>query len=149
MSYDLYLVALPPKADIAGAMDLLQALEDKTDRAISTYDRRRLAEFLMQLDPRYERFEKDYQEIGKLMGITEAEARKQDDCEELNWHTDAKPGAQFIIYDDRVTIHWYSGTSEAEMNRYLQALAEETGYSVVDPQEGSIQRFPSKKASAK
>src|SRR5262245_6278953 len=119
MSHDLCLLTLPKDADAETAMQLVAKLEAGSRMSGVEHDRHRLAQLLIGLDSRYGIYKKDYAEIGKLEGISVKEARDRDDSVELNGETNGKPLAQFIIYDDRIVVHWYSGTTDTEMNRYL------------------------------
>lgn len=138
MSYDLFLLALPNGADAAAGLDQLAGLEAGTATPAAKCDRHVLAKLLMELEPRYTIFEKDYEEIANFEGITSDEARRRDDCVELDGESNDGPLAQFIIHDDRVEVHWYPGTSEAQMNSYLRTLCHKAGYNVLNPQDGSI-----------
>lgn len=142
MSYDLCLLKVPPEAKFDDA--LRQMDEVLTNEGVGTKecDPQRMARLLMNLEPRYEPFEKDYDEIANFEDLTVEEARKRYNSIEVNGEADGKPMAQFIIYENHVDVHRYSGTTEAELNKYLQALCAETGYAVLDPQKGTITRFP-------
>jgi hypothetical protein len=138
MSYDLFLLRLPEGANVEAALGLFDQLETRTASALGKHDRHSLANLIMDADPRYEIFQKDYEEIGRFEAITAQEARDRDDSLELNGEADGKPMAQFILYDDRVVIHLNSGTTELEMSKHLEVLCKKTGYTAVDPQSGSF-----------
>jgi hypothetical protein len=156
MSFDLYLLGLPTKSDITAALRLFNGLEKGTVQTTHTFDRHRLAKLLVKLDSRYEMVEPDYEEIAKYEESTPEQARQRNESIEVVGDADGKPLgqgnnplAQFIIYDNRIVVHWYPGTTEKDMNRYLQALGEKTGYSLIDPQDASVMTLPGKKRSAR
>ena len=142
MSYDLYLFDLADSDDAEAAARRLDELNKSVFAGAGEgKHKERLAQALMEADRRYQKFEKDYQAIADFEGISLDEAMKRYDWLELNGPPDAKL-AQITIHADFVVIEWYSGTSEAEMTRYLRLICRETGYAVFDPQSCKIMRFP-------
>ena len=138
VSFDLYLLRLPKGSTADAAMEFIAELESGVRVSSRKPDRHEIVKLLLGMDSRYELFQKDYAEIAKFEGISAQEARDRDDSVELNGEADGKPLTQFIIYDDRIVVHWYSGTNDPEMIRLLEALCQETGYTVVDPQSGTL-----------
>jgi hypothetical protein len=141
MATEFYLFQVPDDTDFDTAMELFEEFEFGEAEPQCVYDRHRLAKFLIKLDPRYEIFAMDYEEIAKLEDTSAEEARGRYDYLELNGQAGDKPMAQFTIYDNHVNVEWHSGTTEEEMNRYLVALSQETGYTVVDPQTGELVEY--------
>src|SRR5215472_15931769 len=112
MSVGIYLLPLRETDDFDTAMALLDALDPKDPDYAYAIDAREAAQTILQLDPRYRPFEKDFASIAKYERITEEEARARRDSVELNGKADdGRPLAQFHFDRYHVVIHWYDGTS--------------------------------------
>ena len=94
------------------------------------------------MEPRYTPFDVDYAEIARFEEITVDEAKARYAYVELNGPEDVHPPlAQFTFHRNHVAVHWYDGTSEQEMFRYLAAIARHAGLSLFDPQDGNVYRL--------
>lgn len=142
MSFDLYLLPLQHTDDFDAAMKLLDALNRKDPNYAYELDARNAAQTVLQLDPRYQPFQKNFAEIAKYERITEQEARIRHDSVELNGQAaDGQPLAQFHFHRYHIIIHCYSGTTADELDQHVLALCAATGLAAVDPQEGVIWRL--------
>jgi hypothetical protein len=142
MSFDLYLLPLQHADDFDAAMALLDALDRKDSEYAYELDARDAAQTILQLDPRFRRFEKNFVQIAESEGVTEEEARLRHDSVEVNGRgDDGQPLAQFQFHRFHVVIHCYPGTSADELDQYVIALCAATGLSAVDPQEGKVWRL--------
>jgi hypothetical protein len=142
MSFDLYLLPLQQTDDFDTAMSLLDALGRKDPEYAYELDAREAAQAILQLDPRYQPFKKDFVAIAKYEQITEEEARLRHDSVELNGTADdGQPLAQLHFHRYHIVIHCYSGTSADELDRYVIALCAATGLAAVDPQAGNVWRL--------
>jgi hypothetical protein len=139
MSTDLYLMRLRPDTDFDDAMAILDRMEEGAAGSTAG-DAREAAQTLMALDPRFRPFAMDYAAIAQYEGISEAEARRRYDHVELDGPEELRL-AQFIFYRSHVVIHWYSGTSEEDMDSYLKALCDTWGFALIDPQGGEVYRL--------
>ncbi len=142
MSFDLYLLPLQPEDDFDTAMSLLDALDRKDPECAYELDARNAAQTILQLDPRYRPFQKNFAEIAKFAKITEDEARRRHDSVELNGRADdGQPLAQFHFHPYHIVIHCYSGTTADELDRYVIELCKATGLAAVDPQQNNVLRL--------
>jgi hypothetical protein len=143
MSFDLYLLPLKFWQGSRAAEKMLERLDSGgLAKPIARIDVRTAAGVLRSMEPRYETFDIDYAEIARLERITPEEAKAKYAYVELNGPEDVHPPlAQFIFHRDHVEVHWYDGTSEEEMFRYLAAIARQAGLSLFDPQAGKVYRL--------
>ena len=142
MSFDLYLLPLQPTDGIEAAVELCERLgSGDSDPRAAAIDVRTAADVLLDLDPRCSLFALKYSEIARFENITIDEAKRRYDYVELNGPEDGPSLAQFVFYASHVVVHWYSGTSEEEMFRYLAAICRHTGQTLIDPQSGQIHRL--------
>jgi hypothetical protein len=142
MSFDLYLLPLQLEDDFDTAMSLLAALECKDPEYAYELDARDTAQTILQLDPRYRPYQKDFAQIAEYEKITEDEARQRYDSVQLDGHDDAgRSLAQFHFHRYYIVIHCYSGTSADELDAYVIELCKATGLAAVDPQESKVWRI--------
>ena len=138
MSFDLHLFDIP--GELEGS-DLLYEMLEELDGASDEEDRamqQKIVDALIKLDPRLEPFERDYEAIAKFDGISVEEAKLWwGRSTELNGPED-QALAQFQVSGNLVTIHWYSGTSQEEMQKYLETICAVSGFKVFDPQDGTV-----------
>ncbi len=139
MSFDLFLFRVAPDADFHAASTVLDDLRDKrlTD---PKFDARDAVDTLLNVEPRYRRREFDYVALARARRASENEVRREFAFVSADGPMDL-PMAQFCFCQSYISINWYSGTSAAELERYLKELCRVTGYSVVDPQNGQIMRL--------
>lgn len=139
MSFDLFLFRIAPDADFHAASAVLDDLMDKslTD---TKFDAREAVDTLLNVEPRYRRREFDYAALAHARRTSEGEVRREFDFVSVDGPRDL-PMAQFCFCQSYISISWYSGTSAAELERYLKELCRVTGYSVMDPQSGQIMRL--------
>jgi hypothetical protein len=110
----------------------------------ASIDVRAAAHVLRKLEPRYQPFDLDYVEIARLENISAQVAEAKYNYVEMDGPDDVTPPlAQFIFYANHVVVHWYSGTSEQDMFRFLKALCLYAGLSLFDPQDEKIYRLNS------
>ena len=138
MSFDLYLLPLEPDDDYETADRLIAQLFQGADIS-GPYDARKFAKVLIDLDSRFRPIEMDYAAIARYERISEDDARRRYDHLELNG-PESQCLAQFTFCRNYIVIHWYSGTSSEEMNRYLEVLCKVSGLTVVDPQSSVVLR---------
>jgi len=154
MSYDLYLLKVPPGVDARQAVqDMLveqeRSLDDEEQNghpvALDEEQRgavERLTKSVLAKHANLERYEFDYAEIGRSMGISEAEARRQNAHIELN---DELLGIQITLWGDTASISmpfWHEGEAAksafAKMCEYVACLEQYGGYRTWDPQTGDF-----------
>lgn len=143
MSYDLYLLRVPPGADpLKAAEEIFHEDVDEinpgTPNPQKEATKRELAEQLQLINPSLEVFPFDYAEIAKLMQISEQEAQIQYRHIELNA---LDGGIQITLYDDTASLtmaYWHKGEKAGEVWReawqYLECLERHGGFSIYDPQ---------------
>jgi hypothetical protein len=141
MSFDLFLFRVAPDADFHAARAVLDDLMDKK-LADPSFDARDAVDTLLKVEPRYQRREFDYAALARVRRTSEDEVRREFDFVSVDGPMDL-PMAQFCFCQSYISINWYSGTSAAELERYLKELCRVTGYAVVDPQNGQIMRLKS------
>jgi hypothetical protein len=143
MSLDLYLLPLRFWQRSRAAEKLLERLDtDGSTAQVARVDVRTAADVLRSMEPRYTPFDIDYGEIAKFEKITPEQAKTRYAYVELNGPEDVHPPlAQFVFYRNHVVAHWYDGTSEQDMFRYLAAIARHAGLSLFDPQDGKVYRL--------
>ena len=145
MSYDLYLLRVPPGKDpltearVAVNQDgeeINPGLPDPKKEA----RKRALARALQLIDPELEVFEFDYAQIATTLKISEPEARRKYRHIELNG-ADGENGIQIELYDDMASItiaYWHHGHKARQVWqgawRYLQCLQSGGELSIYDPQ---------------
>jgi hypothetical protein len=102
--------------------------------------KKKIARSLIELNQGLRGFQFEYQEIAKMENITKEEAEVRYRHLELNGPDDGK-GIQITLFDDQATItvpYWHSGDAARgaldEINRYLELLRRQWGFSVYDPQ---------------
>jgi hypothetical protein len=146
MSFDLYLLPLNSADDADTVMQLFEQSETgEPDGIQASVDVRTAGNVLRTLEPRYEPFDVDYAEIARSENISTEEAKAKYSYNEMNGPEDAKPPlAQFIFYPNYVIVHWYSGTSEPDMFRYLKGICKYAQLSLFDPQDEKIYRLDSR-----
>jgi hypothetical protein len=143
MSFDLYLLPLKFWQGPRAAAKLLDRLDGgRSDKQMASVDVRTCADLLRQLEPRYQSFDIDYAEIARFEKIPVEDAKAKYAYVELNGPEDVHPPlAQFTFYRNHVAVHWYGGTSEEAMFRYLTAISKHTGLKLFDPQDGRVYRL--------
>ena|SRR2546421_1042524 len=143
MSFDLYLLPFRFWQGSRAAERLLERLDsDGSARQLARVDVRTAADVLRSMEPRYTPFDIDYVEIARFAKISLGEAKAKYAYVELNGPKEVHPPlAQFIFYRNHVEVHWYDGTSEQEMFRYLAAIARHAALSLFDPQDGKTYRL--------
>ncbi len=139
MSFDLFLFRLDPNADFDTARVLLDNLIDKK-AADPAFDARDAVDALLRIEPRYRRIDLNYAALARARGTSEDAVRRDFDFIQVDGPVDL-PMAQFNFSQGYISVSWYSGTTEAELDRYLRELCRVTGYSVVDPQNGQVFRL--------
>jgi hypothetical protein len=146
MSFDLYLMPLRFWQRSRAAEKLLERLDlGGTNAEVARVDVRTAAEVLRSMEPRYTPFNIDYAAIAKFEKITPEQAKAKYAYIELNGPDDVHPPlAQFTFYRNHVVAHWYDGTSEQDMFRYLAAIARFASLSLFDPQGGKVYRLNSR-----
>jgi len=145
MSYDLHLLSSRPGGD---ALRVARALVTQEQEVINPglpvpakeAQNRRLANALVEANPRLEVFEFDYAAIAAQRGVTEEDARARYRHLELNGPEDGN-GIQITLYDDTIDItvpYWHqpeaAGRVFEEIWRYLELLEREGGFAIYDPQ---------------
>lgn len=143
MSVDLYLLPLKFWQGPKAAEKLLERLDNGESRKpLASVDVRTAADVLRKLEPRYEPFDIDYAEIARFEKISVEVAKAKYGYVELNGPEDVHPPlAQFTFYRNHVVVHWYNGTNQAEMFRYLKAISKHTGLKLFDPQDRRVYRL--------
>jgi hypothetical protein len=144
MSVDLYLLPLQLDDDFETAMTLHAALDRSDPDYAYALDAREAARVILELDSRYERFQISVDEAKKYAGTPTGDAwlKLMSEAVQLNGKSeDGQPLAQFHFSRYHIAIHWYSGTSSDEMDRYLIVLCSATGLAVVDPQTYAVWRL--------
>jgi len=139
MSLDLYLFRLEPNTDFDAASTLLDDLAAK--RVVDpSFDAREAVDALLRLEPRYRRVAVDPASLARLRGVSEDAVRREFDFVSVDGPP-AVPLAQFTFSRSYISVSWYSGTTEAQLERYLEELCRITGYAALDPQSGQILRL--------
>jgi hypothetical protein len=139
VSFDLFLFRLDPSADIKTASALLHSLADKKT-VDPSFDARTAVDALLKIEPRYSRRDFDYAALAKIRRTSEEVVREEFDFIAVEGPMGVKL-AQFSFSRSYISVSWYSGTTEQELDRYLKELCRVTGYSVFDPQNGVIYRL--------
>jgi hypothetical protein len=146
LSYDLYLVRVPPGADPTdAAREFIESQEEVDDTALrvdsSGTDVRTLAPQLLALNPALEPFKPDFAEIARASGTTEAEARASFRHVEINTPESAGTGIQITLYECHASVtvpYWHQGSAAtavwAEIWLYLDALERAGGLRTFDTQ---------------
>ena len=147
MSYDLYCFqpssSTPSLEEAQAVIESEEVLgQPEVDSARET--KRRIADALMQHNPRLQEFDFNYAQIAKTMNISEEEARAQWTHVELN-PPEGDPAIQITVFGDHVYIntpYWYSGPEADKVFRqlmdYLRVLKRTAGFFVFDPQKDRI-----------
>jgi hypothetical protein len=143
MSFDLFLFRLDPNSDFDAAMTVLDRLMDKK-MVDPVFDARNAVDDLLRVEPRYRRIDFDYLALARVRRTTEDVVRREFDFVQVDGPGPGpgdRPMAQFCFCESYISVSWYSGTTEVELDLYLKKLCQVTGYSVVDPQNGQIYRL--------
>ena len=147
MSYDLYCFkpssSTPSLEEAQAVIEAEEVLgQPEVDSARET--KRRIADALMQHNPRLQELDFNYAQIAKTMNISEEEARAQWTHVELN-PPEGDSAIQITVFGDHVSIntpYWYSGPDADKVFRqlmnYLRVLKRTAGYFVFDPQKDRI-----------
>jgi len=103
--------------------------------------KRRVADALINHDPKLAVFEFRYDQIAKLEKTSVEEARLKYRHLELNGPEDDGKGIQITLFDDEASVtvpFWHAGTRAEDVFReiwnYLKIIAREAGYVIYDPQ---------------
>lgn len=146
MSYDLYLIHLPPGStpDQVETLALAKAeaeLPDTDPDPESSARQQAIADALRIADPKLEPFTFDYAEIARLEHISEQDARRRYRYIELT--ASDRSGIQITVYDDWVSLtvpYWHRGENAGQVWEqvwlHLRVLCREGAYTVYDPQLG-------------
>ena len=146
MSYDIYCYRSKiGKPDLQEAED---AIEDEDETNLSSEDvhtiKEKLAEALINLNPKFERFAYDYEEIARSQNMSVDEAKQQFNQIELT-PPETELATQIIISNNQVFItipFWYSGEQAKKvfinLADYLKIIHQITGYFAYDPQTGDV-----------
>lgn len=145
MSYDLYLVHVPPdiSAEAVGEIALAVAegeLPSEPLDSISADTRDRVVAALRASNPNLHPFVFDFADIAKLQEISESEARLRFQHVELNGPDDGN-GIQITVYGTWASVtvpYWHQGPRAEivwdEIWGYLRILSSVGGFQAYDPQ---------------
>jgi hypothetical protein len=112
MSADVYLLPLQPDEDFESAMQLLEALENRTVEVESGFDVRPLHLELMKREPRYERVSVNYAGTAKLGGIAGETASESHDYVILQGRSESDQALSgFVFHRTHITIEDRQGTA--------------------------------------
>lgn len=145
MSYDIYCYKSQlGRPDLEEAQAAIEAGEDEENVVSDPETKLKIANALIDFNPRLESFDFDYEEIAKLQEISIEEAKKTFDHIELNT-PNGDLATQITIFDNNVSItvpYWYSGDNANEVfnkiYEYTKAIRETAGYFVYDPQTDKV-----------
>jgi hypothetical protein len=147
VSYDLYLVRVPPGAEpfpYAEQAMTRELGEDEfhTGEPVPENEARKqaIARALIAADPELTVFPFDYAEIARFSRISESEARLRYRRLELNG-PEHGPGIQITLHDDTASVtlpYWHEAVTARQVWlrawSYLQVLEREGGFRTYDPQ---------------
>ena len=147
MSYDLYCYKSKlGTPDIDEAIAVIEAGEEDITACAQpdTVTKLKIAKALIDLNPRLESFDFDYDEIAKIQGISVDKAKHDFDHIELNT-PEGDLATQITIFDNNVSItvpYWYTGDKAQQVfekvNGYARVVKQVTGYFVYDPQTEEV-----------
>jgi hypothetical protein len=145
VSYDLYLLRVPPGEDPLEAAEAIfnedvEEINPGMPDAQKEATKRELANALQLINPSMEVFQFDYAKIAKSLKISEQEAQTEYRHLELNSPEDGN-GIQITLYDDTASLtipYWHQGEKANEVWReawqYLECLERHGEFSTYDPQ---------------
>ncbi len=143
MSYDIY--CYKSKKDAPDIREAEAFINLENEISNDEAEKNKIAECLMKVDPKLERFTLDYDAIAKSQNITTEEAKSKFDYVELNSPEDDLP-FQFHIENNNLTItlpYWYSEEKKAKelfekTKEYLQSIYDCVGWYTYDPQTEQV-----------
>lgn len=146
MSYELYCYKPTlTKPDLKDARRAIEIDEDSSDGLITDAEHERMqrvANALLEFNPRLETFELDFDKIAGVHNISVEEARLQfGNNIEINTPEDDDHYVQINIFDDNVSLSFAFDPPPEFLDKiisYTEVVSKETGYFLYDPQEDSV-----------
>ena len=143
MTYDLYSYRHSTKTpSTEEAISVISSEEDSTfrDDKEAREIKEKIAGLILELNPKLERFQIDYEQVCKTQDISMEEARARLNHIELN-PLDGDLAVQLTIYWDHVCLtfpYWYAGPQQEAVFElalgYLRAIRKAEGFFAYDPQ---------------
>lgn len=145
MSYDIYCYKSSTGfPDLKEAEEIISFKENNKIENLSEAEKNRMetiAQALLKLNPKLERFSPNYAEIAKSQNISIDEAKLLKYEIEINSPLNSKFHTQIIIFKDNVSISFGWNSPDKIIDnvlKYTQTISKTSGYLVYDPQSNDV-----------